>query len=197
MWCGRHLGTDAGRESRTEGELTAAGCFASSGFTGHGLTMAKLSLAKLERHLYAAADLLRGKADYQDYILGLLFLKRCSDVFEAERSRIIREKMSQGLAEDEAVQRYGENPDFYEDFFVPLSGRGDHLTEDLNADKFADKLNQALAAADGSRTDVCAALLQSGANASLKNKEGETALDLARYEGHSGVAEVLTKASQP
>lgn len=46
--------------------------------------MAKLSLTKLERHLYSAADRLRQEgldaAIYKDYIFGVLFLKRCSDV---------------------------------------------------------------------------------------------------------------------
>lgn len=47
--------------------------------------MAKLSLAKLERHLYGAADILRREgmdaATYKDFIFGMLFLKRSSDVF--------------------------------------------------------------------------------------------------------------------
>ena len=53
--------------------------------------MPRLSLAKLERHLYSAADRLRQEgldaATYKDYIFGMLFLKRCSDVFEAEREK--------------------------------------------------------------------------------------------------------------
>jgi len=108
--------------------------------------MAKLSLAKLERHLYAAADLLRGKADYQDYILGMLFLKRCSDVFEAERTKLVEQKTREGIAVAEAEERYGENQDFYDSFFVPVTARWGYLTEQLNTPRFADLLNRALSA---------------------------------------------------
>jgi type I restriction enzyme M protein len=80
-------------------------------------TMPKLSLAKLERHLLAAADRLRQEgldaATYKDYIFGMLFLKRCSDQFDAERERIVGRKVAQGLVHDEAERLYGENADFY------------------------------------------------------------------------------------
>ena len=83
--------------------------------------MPKLSLAKLERHLYAAADILRREgmdaATYKDFIFGMLFLKRCSDVFDAERDNIVGRKVEQGMIRDEAIARYGENPDFYNGFF--------------------------------------------------------------------------------
>ena len=65
--------------------------------------MPKLSLAKLERHLYSAADRLRQEgldaATYKDYIFGMLFLKRCSDVFDAEREKIVGRKVEQGMAQ--------------------------------------------------------------------------------------------------
>ncbi len=98
--------------------------------------MAKLSLAKLERHLYAAADILRREgmdaATYKDYIFGVLFLKRCSDVFEVARERVISRKVAQGMGRAKAEKQYGENPDFYDEFFVPPESRWGFLQAHLN-----------------------------------------------------------------
>jgi len=62
--------------------------------------MPKLSLAKLERHRYSAADCLRQEeldaATYKGYIFGMLFRKRCSDVFDAERERSVEPELNMG-----------------------------------------------------------------------------------------------------
>ena len=98
--------------------------------------MPKLSLAKLERHLYGAADILRREgldaAIYKDFIFGMLFLKRCSDVFELAFEDIVSRKVAQGMSREDAGANYGENADFYEDFFVPPLARWPHLQNTLN-----------------------------------------------------------------
>ena len=68
--------------------------------------MHKLSLVKLERHLNGAADILRREgmdaATYKNFIFGMLFLKQCSDTYEAEREGIVGRKVSQGMGIREA-----------------------------------------------------------------------------------------------
>jgi type I restriction enzyme M protein len=121
--------------------------------------MPKLSLAKLERHLYKAADRLRQEgldaSVYKDYIFGILFLKRCSDVFDAEREALVTRKVASGMLQDAAEEEYGESPDFYDGFFVPKRARWSYLQSKLQdaTVQFGHVLDTALQALSEANTE--------------------------------------------
>jgi type I restriction enzyme M protein len=87
--------------------------------------MTKVNLDTLKSHLWGSANILRGgidAADYKNYIFGMLFLKRLSDVFDEERDRLKNENYVDL-----------NDPDNYS-FNVPERARWSHLktlTQDL------------------------------------------------------------------
>ena len=127
--------------------------------------MGNLTPSKLNNHLWAAADILRGSidsSDYKNYIFGFLFLKRLSDRFEEEAEHLI----AQGEEEDVAWT----DPDEHQ-FFVPKRARWKEigkLTKDIG-----DALNKACASLEEDNTTLEGVLLGIDFNDNRKLGDGK------------------------
>ncbi|MGP1436556.1 MAG: N-6 DNA methylase, partial [Phocaeicola sp.] len=144
----------------------------------------KIKLSGLESFLMRIADYLRKnmeESEYREYIFGMLFLKRMSDVFEEKREQL---KKDYQHFPDKTLEILLEDPITYGDtFFIPKRARWnegwydeENETEipslrDLKTD-IGSMLNKALAAIEDANKNVLQGILIDRIDFNKKNGDG-------------------------
>lgn len=143
----------------------------------------KISLSRLESFLKAQCDRLRTSmdaAEYKNYIIALLFLKRINDQFEIDRELLRNElKKKYPNADETTIDEELDIPTKY-NCYVPALARWKHLLHPLNENgeelSYGDAITTALAEVEKNNSALLSGVLSKTKFNEL-NTKGERVLD--------------------
>ena len=143
----------------------------------------KISLSRLESFLKAQCDRLRTSmdaAEYKNYIIALLFLKRINDQFEIDRQLLKDElKKQYPNANEVDIEEELDHPEKY-NCYVPLLARWKHLLHPVNEKNeelsYGDAITTALSEVEKTNSALLSGVLSKTKFNEL-NTKGERILD--------------------